>query len=72
VDCERMTNGLSVMNKSIQVFGNNYTRVVGLTDALYAITDGVNIQYFSQYDDYSSMIVRNAWLVFQIDFDSNL
>jgi hypothetical protein len=63
-----MAQALTVGNKSIEVFGNNYTRVVGLTDALYAITDGVNIQYFSQYDDYSSMVVQNAWSVIQCLF----
>lgn len=40
--------------------------LVGLTDGLYALTDGVHAQYFNHYDSVESMASPNVW-PFEID-----
>jgi hypothetical protein len=40
---------------------NKQKIVVGLTDGLYAVTDGVHAQYFNHYDSVDTMASPNVW-----------
>jgi hypothetical protein len=67
LDCEPAARSLtspSVMY-SRQLFSTsdlNRPRImVGLTDGLYALTDGVHAQYFNHYDSIESMASPNVW-----------
>jgi hypothetical protein len=58
---------LTAANYSRDVFGpTSKIRVVGLTEGLYAVTDGKSIQYFNHYGSTKSVVSVNAW-PFQID-----
>lgn len=43
------------------LFGQNQTKVVGLTSGLYAVTDGWATQYVSYYREYEVTTQLNAW-----------
>lgn len=60
-DCEAQALALSPANYSRALFGTNETRVVGLTEGLYAVTDGYHAQYFNHYNSVETIIVPNAW-----------
>lgn len=60
-ECDRVALALTPANYSREIFGTNQTTVVGLTEALYAVTDGTHIQYFNHYDSARSVVVPNAW-----------
>ena len=63
MDCEAVAKSLTPANYDKTVFGLNQTVTVGLTQGLYAVTDGTNIQYFNHYDSTISEILPNAWPV---------
>ena len=65
-ECESLSMSLTPANYSRQVFGNNRVATVGLTDGLYAVTDGIHIQYFNHYNSVESTISPNGW---PIDID---
>jgi hypothetical protein len=65
-NCEKMSLSLTAVNYSSVLFGKNETVIVGLTDGLYGVTDGVHVQYFNHYDTIESVTVANAWPI-QID-----
>jgi hypothetical protein len=69
--CEQVPLALAAANYSRVLFGTNKTTIVGLTDGLYAVTDGVHVQYFNHYDRVESVSVSNAWPI-QIDIDLGL
>ena len=60
-ECDAQAQLLSPAAYSRDVFGTNRTIVVGLTPGLYAVTDGLHIQYFNHYDGVDSTVVPNAW-----------
>lgn len=60
-ECEVQAKLLSPASYSRDVFGSNRTIVVGLTPGLYAVTDGLHVQYFNHYDGVDSMVTPNAW-----------
>lgn len=43
------------------LFGTNETRLVALTDGLYAVTDGVSVEYVSYYHETQRVEVPLAW-----------
>lgn len=60
--CDQIPLALTSANYSREVFGTaRLVRVVGLTDGIYAVTDGVHIQYFSHYGATESAIITDAW-----------
>lgn len=64
--CDSVPLAITPLNKSAEVFGSNRTAVVGLTEGLYAVTDGWNVQYFNHYDSVRSSVVEGAW-PFEVD-----
>lgn len=60
-ECEVQAQLLSPAAYSRDVFGTNRTIVVGLTSGLYAVTDGLHVQYFNHYDGVDSIVTPNAW-----------
>jgi hypothetical protein len=60
-ECEYQAALLTPAAYSRDIFGNNRTTVVGLTPGLYAVTDGVNAQYFNHYDGVNSIVSPNIW-----------
>ncbi len=68
-DCESKAMSLTPAFYSRQLFdaagdgsGNNRQKiVVGLTQGLYAVTDGVHAQYFNHYDSVESIASPNVW-----------
>lgn len=70
-ECEQQSAQLSAANASTGLFGSNRTAVVGLTPGLYAVTDGVHIQYFNHYSSVESVLVPNAWPM-QVDVSIGL
>lgn len=60
-ECEAQYQLLSPAAYSRDIFGTNRTIVVGLTAGLYAVTDGLHVQYFNHYDGVDSMVTPNAW-----------
>jgi hypothetical protein len=65
-NCEQVSLALTAVNYSSVLFGKNETVIVGLTDGLYGVTDGVHVQYFNHYNTIESVTVSNAWPI-QID-----
>lgn len=59
--CDQMPLGITPLNRSRDLFGANETAVVGLTEGLYAITDGYGAQYFSHYHSVSTSLSPGAW-----------
>lgn len=64
--CDSLPLALSAANYSRDAFGNGTgtgsgLRVVGLTEGLYAVTDGTSVQYFNYYGATTSMVAKNAW-----------
>ncbi len=60
-ECEVQAKLLSPAAYSRDVFGTNRTIVVGMTAGLYAVTDGVHVQYFNHYDGVDTLVTPNAW-----------
>lgn len=63
IDCESNAKSLTPAFYSKQLFSNpNRPKiVVGLTTGLYAVTDGLNAQYFNHYDGVESLAASNVW-----------
>lgn len=63
LDCEQVPLTLSPANYNKRVFtgGQKSIRVVGLTENLYAVTDGLHVEYFDHHDSTSSVISTLAW-----------
>lgn len=59
--CDSMPLSITPLNRSMDLFGANETVVVGLTEGLYAITDGYGAQYFSHYHSVSSSLAPGSW-----------
>lgn len=59
--CDQVPLALTPLNRSESLFGSNQTVVVGLTEGLYAITDGDSAQYFNHYNSVSSMLSPGVW-----------
>ncbi|NDC89407.1 MAG: hypothetical protein EB075_11505 [Bacteroidetes bacterium] len=60
-ECEAVAQRLRPANIEEDVFGKNETVVVGLTEGLYAVTDGLHVQYFNHYDATESVVSTNLW-----------
>lgn len=60
-ECAPQSAQLTAANASFGLFGANRTAVVGLTPGLYAVTDGVHVQYFNHYSNVESVLVPHAW-----------
>lgn len=65
-ECRELSLSLTPANYSRQVFGTNEVRVVGLTEGLYAVTDGNSVQYFNHYGSTESIVSAGAWPI-QVD-----
>ena len=63
LDCESTAKSLTPAFYSRQLFSSNTRQkiVVGLTDGLYAVTDGLHAQYFNHYDSVESVASPNVW-----------
>jgi hypothetical protein len=64
--CELLAGGFTAANYSRELLGENMGKrvvVVGLTEGLYAVTNGVHAQYFSSYKSIESVIVPDIWPV---------
>lgn len=63
IDCESNAQSILPASYSKQLFdsANRPRIVVGLTNGLYAITDGLHAQYFNHYDGIESMASPNVW-----------
>jgi hypothetical protein len=62
--CDLLASGFTAANYSRALFGDHMTKqpaVVGLTEGLYAVTDGVHAQYFSSYQSVESVAAANIW-----------
>ena len=61
--CAEIPLSLTAANYSRDVFASpeRSIRVVGLTEGLYAVTDGINIQYFNHYGSTHSVVSVDAW-----------
>lgn len=66
LECDSVALAITPLNRSQELFGANQTTVVGLTEGLYAITDGTSVQYFNHYDSVSSILAPSLWPI-QID-----
>lgn len=44
-----------------EIFGTRETRLVSLTNGMYAITDGINIEYVSYYREVERRVALGAW-----------
>lgn len=61
-DCAEESLSLTYANYSREAFTpGERIRVVGLTEGLYAVTDGRDIQYFSHYGAAESVVAVEAW-----------
>lgn len=60
-DCQSVPLSLTAANYSKPVFGTNEVRVVGLTEGLYAVTDGTSVQYFNHYTSTESVLATDVW-----------
>jgi hypothetical protein len=66
-DCESKAKSLTPAFYSRQLFdgadgsANREKIVVGLTDGLYAVTDGVHAQYFNHYDSVETVASPYVW-----------
>lgn len=64
-DCESKAKSLTPAFYSRQLFdgsgANRNKIVVGLTDGLYAVTDGVHAQYFNHYDSVETIASPYVW-----------
>lgn len=74
LDCEANAKSLnpafylkSFFDGSDTTTTNRHKIVVGLTEGLYAVTDGRHAQYFNHYDSVESMASPNVW---PIDIDT--
>jgi hypothetical protein len=63
LDCESRAKSLTPAFYSRQLFSSNTRQkiVVGLTDGLYAVTDGLHAQYFNHYNSVDSVASPNVW-----------
>jgi hypothetical protein len=65
LDCVSRAKSLTPAFYSRQLFGsedsNRRKIVVGLTEGLYAVTDGVHAQYFNHYDSVESITSPYVW-----------
>jgi hypothetical protein len=65
LDCDSTAKSLTPAFYSKVLFDATTTNrnkiVVGLTEGLYAVTDGKHAQYFNHYDSVESMASPNAW-----------
>ena len=63
LDCESRSKSLTPAFYSKQLFSNSARQkiVVGQTDGLYAVTDGVHAQYFNHYNSVESVASPNVW-----------
>ena len=63
LDCESRAKSLTPAFYSRQLFfcKTRQKIVVGLTDGLYAVTDGLHAQYFNHYDSVESVASPNVW-----------
>jgi hypothetical protein len=60
--CDLLAPGFTAANYSRDLFANRGAPiVVGLTDALYAVTNGVHAQYFSSYKSTETVTAANIW-----------
>lgn len=59
--CDKLSDGLTAANYSPELFKGNQVAVVGLTDRLYAVTDGIAAQYFSTTSRFRSLMVAEAF-----------
>jgi hypothetical protein len=64
-DCTSSAKSLTPAFYSRQLFGtegaNRRKVVVGLTEGLFAVTDGVHAQYFNHYDSVESIASPYVW-----------
>ena len=63
LNCESRAKSLTPTFYSKQLVSNSARQkiVVGLTDGLYAVTEGVHAQYFNHYDSVESVASPNVW-----------
>lgn len=61
LQCDQIALAITPLNKSTELFADSQTAVVGLTEGLYAITDGLHVQYFSHYNSVVSSVAKNAF-----------
>lgn len=67
LDCEQTAKSLTPAFYSKDLFDSSSSTknmpkiVVGLTDGLYAVTDGVHAQYFNHYDSVDTQTSPYAW-----------
>lgn len=64
LDCDAVAKSLVPAAYSRALFDDSSNRnkiVVGMTDGLYAVTDGRHAQYFNHYDSVESMASPNIW-----------
>jgi hypothetical protein len=66
--CTQLPDLLRNLDFNANFFGANTTVVVGMTDSMFARTDGVGIQYFSLVGDWQTRLNPNAF-PFPIDVD---
>jgi hypothetical protein len=59
--CDQQAGSITPLTVEAELFGDRESLVVGLTEDLYAATDGKNTQYFSHGQSGSSSVRRDAW-----------
>lgn len=65
--CKKVPDLLRDFDYKANTFGTNETLIVGMTEYMFARTDGLSVQYFSLDRDWQTMIHRDAF-----PFDVNL
>lgn len=59
--CDPVPIQMSYDSEDYLIFGNRYRTLVGLTNGMYAITDGISTQYEIFYKKHERQIVLNNW-----------
>lgn len=64
--CSTSDGGMTASSYNRALFGTRQLSVVGMTDLIYGVTDGISVQYFSHSNRFESVIAPNAWPI-QVD-----
>jgi hypothetical protein len=59
--CDELALGMGPADYSKELFGTSQPTVVGMTEGLYAVTDGTHAQYYSSYNVLQSITAPNIW-----------